>query len=71
MYLDRCCGTCRFWIIEPDKTFAKKLKERFQSTDPHCRLNKKTRCKEEGKGCLGYKEADPWDIEARGYTYEG
>jgi hypothetical protein len=68
--INRCCGTCRFWIVDPDRDFAEKLKQRFKSDDPRCRHDKKIRTKNEGSGCLGWKGADPWDLEKRGYSLD-
>lgn len=68
--MKRCCGTCRHW--EPEGTSKEDFKERLKHkfSLPHCRLDGKTRGQADGKGCLGWKEADPWDVETRGYNLD-
>ncbi len=66
--IERRCGTCRFWAIEAQPgNFKERLKKRYQINEPCCRHDGKCRLKDEGKGCLGWKEADPGELEARGY----
>lgn len=67
--MNRRCGTCRFWAAPKKETFKDKLKTRFQNaTDPVCRHDGKLRGKDEGSGCLGYKEAEAVDLVKRGYV---
>jgi len=53
--IERCCGTCRRW--EPDQERPWKGK---------CRLDGKERNIGDMSGCLGWKLAEPWELEKRG-----
>jgi len=59
----RCCGTCRRW--EPmDKDYGICRLAKNVTDSPIKRRNDMT-------GCLGWKEADPWDLEMRGFELDG
>ena len=64
MEINRCCGTCRFWI--PESTMEEVLVTK-KTIMPHCRLNGKTRGDKEMLGCLGWKAAELDVLKQRGY----
>jgi len=67
--MDKCCGTCRFFVIEPAKSFSERLKERFKPIkDPYCRLSNKLMSKNDGRRCFVYKEVDADGILQRGIS---
>lgn len=67
--IERCCGTCRFWIVD-QTSFEERLRTRVSPQDPTCRHNGKYCLKDNGKGCLGWKKAEPWDLGKRGYNLD-
>lgn len=54
--IEKKCGTCRRWIPIEDKPW-----------EGQCRLDGKEHSYLDMQGCLGWKVADPWDLEKRGY----
>ena len=64
MEVERCCGTCRFWI--PESTLEEILITK-RTIWPHCRLDGKTRWPKEMLGCLGWKAAEQKELKQRGY----
>jgi len=54
---DKSCGTCRRWEPYQDKPWKGR-----------CRLDGKEHISLDMNGCLGWKLADPWELEKRGYV---
>jgi hypothetical protein len=61
--IDKCCGTCARWQQDKQENRPKKIRTMFVGI---CGLDGKSRDFGAMTGCFGWKEADPWVIEARG-----
>lgn len=57
--IPQCCGTCRRWMRDKKKD--------WKGT---CLLDQKERGIDDMSGCMGWKEADPWVLEMRGFSKE-
>ncbi len=60
--MERSCGTCRFYIPAKPRTYSD-YKDRVRTA--YCRLSDKDTSPTQGKGCLGWKLADPTEIDKR------
>jgi len=79
--IEKCCGTCRRW--EPDKitwlrtdnpivinSLGQELYGVRLQKVGKCRLDGKERKAWDMSGCLGWKEAEPWELGMRGGEQE-
>ena len=60
----RCCATCKNLSAPDANKRPASLPRRLTGI---CSLDGKSRDGEAMKDCFGWKEADPWVIEGRGY----
>jgi len=58
----RCCGSCRRWEQPNIKNRPKSLDI---SRNGKCTIDKKERQCTDMEDCMGWKIADPWDIDKR------
>jgi len=60
--MERNCGTCRFYIPSKPRTYSD-IKNKVRMA--YCRLSNKDASPAQGKGCLGWKQADSQEIDRR------
>ncbi len=60
--MTKCCGTCKRWKQDFQENRPKSLRTFGYGI---CRLNEATYKAKDMVNCMGWKEADPWDIESR------
>lgn len=66
-FIERCCGTCSFYIPAKPMSYSD-YKNRVRTA--YCRLSNKDALPIQGKGCLGWKQVEPAEIEKRQSTYD-
>ena len=60
--VNKCCGTCRRWneVSDPKRPASLPLPDMGE-----CNLDGKGRKANDMMGCMGWRIADPWDLDKR------